>query len=122
MERLGELVSCEELVLADRGYQVFGVVDLARVVEVGVLDDGLDHVADGGLIQVGVYLLVPLHQLFFAELAVLVRVELLEQVLQFFYIVVVDDVGDYESQNGLNKLTLILIKAGATSYLFMFSK
>lgn len=49
-----------------------------------------------------VHSLVSFYQLFFAEFAVLVGVQLLEEVLEFFDIIVVDDVGYDEGEDGLN--------------------
>jgi hypothetical protein len=109
-----ELVSCQELVFVDGRHEVLGVVDLARVVGVCVLDDVLDHLFDFFWIEMVVHLFVAwslaptLDEFFSAQLAVLIRVEPLEEALEFLDVVVVGDVGDDEGEDRLDQLALEL--------------
>ena len=75
---------------------------MARIVEVCVLYNVVHHAVDRFFVQMRMHSLISFYQLFFAEFAVLVGVQLLEEVLEFFDIIVVDDVGYDEGEDGLN--------------------
>lgn len=81
---------------------------MARIVEVRVLDDVVHHAVDGFIVEMGVHGFIGFDQLFFAEFAVLVGVQLLKQILEFLDVVVVDDVCNDEGKDGLDKLTVVL--------------